>query len=116
MNISVALDRLKDEEVDVIQENIASLLASIEKGLSLFVQSLSSIDAKLLLIIWVVMISPEDRRAKPYALPVQCFPYKSLTNSKPRDMIDQIVKEMKARNNYSIVCCRSCNYRRVQFL
>ena len=50
VNISVALDRLKDEEVDVIQENIASLLASIEKGLSLFVQSLSSIDARLLLI------------------------------------------------------------------
>ena len=98
MNISVVLDRLNDKEVDVIEENIASLLSSIEKGLSLFVQSLSKYRRTAASHIWVIMISPEDRRAKPYALPVQCFPYKSLTNSKARYMIDQVIKEMKVRN------------------
>ncbi len=98
VNVSVVLDRLNEEETDVIQDNIASLLFSIEKGLSLMVQSLSKHKRKAASHICVVMISPEDRRTKPYALPVQCFPYKSLTASTARNMIDQIIKEMKARN------------------
>lgn len=41
------------------------------------------------------MISSEERRKKPYALPVQCVPYKALTDAKIRDLANKIVIEMR---------------------
>ncbi|XP_065889311.1 uncharacterized protein [Dysidea avara] len=43
------------------------------------------------------MISTEDRRRKPYALPVQCVPYKGLSDSKVRDLANNIISEMVKR-------------------
>ena len=40
------------------------------------------------------MISPENRQQKPYALPVQCIPYKSLTAAVARSLINNLVQEM----------------------
>ena len=47
--------------------------------------------------ILVFMISTEDRRRKPYALPVQCVPYKGLSDSKVRDLANNIISEMVKR-------------------
>ena len=43
------------------------------------------------------MISTEDRRKKPYAIPVQCMPYQGLTDSKVRDLANSIISEMAKR-------------------
>ncbi|XP_065892094.1 uncharacterized protein [Dysidea avara] len=47
--------------------------------------------------ILVFMISTEDRRKKPYAIPVQCMPYQGLTDSKVRDLANSIISEMAKR-------------------
>ena len=44
------------------------------------------------------MISPEDRRRKPYAIPVQCIPYRSLTDAKARELASVVICEMVKRN------------------
>jgi len=44
------------------------------------------------------MISNEERDKKPYALPVQCIPYKGLSDSMVRQLANKIIREMNARN------------------
>ena len=47
--------------------------------------------------VLVFMISTEDRRKRPYALPVQCIPYKGLTDAKIRKLANKIITEMTKR-------------------
>ena len=44
-----------------------------------------------------MMISPEERTRKPYALPVQCLAYVSLGDMAVRRICDVLIKEMSAR-------------------
>ena len=43
------------------------------------------------------MISSEDRRRKPYALPVQCIPYKSIGDAAVRELANKIIRETVKR-------------------
>jgi len=43
------------------------------------------------------MISAEDRRRKPYALPTQCIPYVGLSDAKIRELTNKIITEMVKR-------------------
>ena len=43
------------------------------------------------------MISLESRSKKPYALPVQCVPYKSLSDKDCRKLMDGVIIEMHKR-------------------
>ena len=43
------------------------------------------------------MISSEQRNVKPYALPVQCLPYHSINQVVMRQLLSNLVKEMKSR-------------------
>ena len=45
----------------------------------------------------VVMISTEDRKAKPYAMPVQCISYKGLKDAEVRNIANRIIQEMQKR-------------------
>lgn len=47
--------------------------------------------------ILVFMISNEERSKKPYALPVQCIPYKGLSDAKVRELANKIIREMVKR-------------------
>ena len=44
------------------------------------------------------MISCEERRTKPYAIPVQCIPYKGLGDMKVCQLANNIIREMVTRN------------------
>ena len=46
----------------------------------------------------VFMVSPETRRRKPYALPVQLLPYRGLKDSMMRHLTNKLKMEMKSRN------------------
>ena len=48
--------------------------------------------------VLVIMISSEERNVKPYALPVQCIPYVSITHEMMRFLINTLIKEMVGRN------------------
>ena len=47
--------------------------------------------------VLVVMISPEERSKKPYALPVQCMAYDSLGDEAVRSISNKLVNEMATR-------------------
>ena len=47
--------------------------------------------------VFVIMISPEDRRVKPYALPVQLVSYAGLNQSRVRSIINGVIAEMTKR-------------------
>ncbi len=44
-----------------------------------------------------IMISPDDRKRKPYALPVQCIPYVSLNQLQIRVIVTSVGKAMKEK-------------------
>ena len=55
--------------------------------------------------VLAVLISPEGRDRKPYAIPVQLIPYTGLPQAKIRDVISNVVKEMSIRGmNISGMC------------
>lgn len=47
--------------------------------------------------ILAILISPEARNRKPYALPVQMIPYIGLNRSEIRDIINNVISEMSMR-------------------
>ena len=47
--------------------------------------------------IFVLMISSELRDIKPYALPVQYVPCRSITKQQLRQLVSKLVKEMTSR-------------------
>jgi len=64
--------------------------------------------------VLVFMISGEDQRKKPYALPVQCIPYKDLIIAKIRKLANNITSKMvKLKINLQVHRSRSNNY--IQF-
>ena len=48
--------------------------------------------------ILVTMISPSERNQKPYALPLCCIPYSSLTEVQTRVHLNNVISEMNKRN------------------
>ena len=44
------------------------------------------------------MITYEERNKKPYVLPVQCLPYKGISDARVCKLADQIIQEMVKRN------------------
>ena len=66
-------------------------------SLSTFVRNLSRHQRVQATHMFVFMISCDKRDSKPYAVPVQCLPYNSLTHSKLRQLINELIKEMVAR-------------------
>ena len=63
--------------------------------------------------VLVFMISNEERNKKPYALPIQCLPYKGLSDNKVRELANHIIAEMVKRKMkvagndriLLIICC-----------
>ena len=90
--------RLSDGSCDLIQENIARRLTSLRKELSSFVQGLSRYQRTAATHIFVFMISPEGRKRKPYAIPVQCLPYKGMKEKECISLVNRLVQEMNKRN------------------
>ena len=45
----------------------------------------------------MLLISSEERSKKPYALPIQCVPYKGLSDNKVRELANHVIHEMVIR-------------------
>ena len=73
------------------EENFPSQLSSIRKRLAKGVIRHQRTAASHILVF---MISTEDRTKKPYALPIQCVPYKGLSDSKVRDLANNIISDI----------------------
>lgn len=78
-------------------ENIPNQLQVIRRTLTAFIKGVTRQQRTAATHILVFMISEETRRRKPYALPVQCLPYKGLADSKVRSLANEIIREMCKR-------------------
>ena len=94
VNISVVVDKLRLPAAHGEKENIALKVTRLRDEMVRFVKGLSRHQRTAATHLLVVMISPEERRKKPYALPVQCIPYKGLKDSQIRNIVNDVVKEM----------------------
>ena len=78
--------------------NVPSRLQTIRQHATAFVKGVVRHQRNAATHILVFMISPEERNKKPYALPVQCLPYKGISDAKVRMLADEIIQEMVKRN------------------
>ena len=79
-------------------ENVPKKLKSIRQTLVKFIKGVTRHQRTAATHILIFMISNEERRTKPYALPVQCIPYVALSDSKVRQLANNIIHEMTDRN------------------
>ena len=86
-----------DRQDALPEENIPSQVAEIRKKLTNFIKNVTRHRRTPATHILVFMISTEDRRKKPYALPVHCLPYKGIGDTKVRELANKIIREMVKR-------------------
>ena len=95
--ISVAIQVINDPMTDMVKDNVAHRLDNIRESLSTFTRDLSRHQRSPASHIFVMMISSEQRNIKPYAVPVQCLPYHSINQQVMRQLVCNLMKEMKSR-------------------
>lgn len=94
---STLVDKLMDPSYDIIANNLANQISSFRDRVMSFVKTVMKYRREPATHILVVLISPEERNKKPYALAVQCIAYKSIKDSEVRQICNNIVKEMTVR-------------------
>ncbi|XP_065887166.1 uncharacterized protein [Dysidea avara] len=95
--VNLLYSRLEAGQCFWEQENIPRLLTDIRKKLRSFIKGITRHQRTAATHILVFMISQEMRRTKPYAIPVQCIPYKGLSDLKVRELSNRIIEEMTKR-------------------
>lgn len=90
-------DKVDDNVFDWVHSNIAGQLTSLRKALELYVRRISRFRRTPATHVLVVMISPEERNKKPYAIPIQCIPYAGLGDLKLRSIVDKVIEQMTTR-------------------
>lgn len=93
----VLSDKASNPTYDKIRDNFASKLTAYRDKLTSFYASVTRYRRTAATHILIIMISPEDRKKKPYAIPVQCVPYKGLKDMEVRELINKVIQEMVNR-------------------
>ena len=91
------------------QSNVPRKLAQIRERLCELTKRIVHFKREPATHIFVLMISSDARDKKPYALPVQWFPYTGLKESDIRRIVSELCKKMislgmKVSGNSSIMC------------
>ena len=91
------------------QSNVPRKLAQIRERLCELTKRIVHSKREPATHIFVLMISSDSRDKKPYALPVQWFPYTGLKESDIRRIVSELCKKMislrmKVSGNSSIMC------------
>ena len=95
--ITMLSKRIEENQCSWQQENIPKRLKDIRKNMISFIKGVTRHQRTAATHILVFMVSNESRRKKPYAIPVQCLPYKSLSDFKVCELANQIIREMTNR-------------------
>ena len=94
VEIKSLIDVLSKDDADIQSTNLPRRLSSLKTKMTDFVKRLSRFRRTPATHIFVVMVSSELRRKKPYALPVQCLPYAGMTEKDIRRLISDLICEM----------------------
>ena len=97
-DVTRLVTEIKSNDSVWVEKNIPSQLSHIRSSLVSLITGVTRHQRTAATHILVFMISSEERRKKPYALPVQCLPYKGLANSTVRDLVNAIIREMSKRH------------------
>ena len=84
-------------EEGFLARNAPRRLSLLRKKMLEFLQGLYRFRRQAATHVFVLMISPEQRDSKPYAIPVQCIPYVSLKHSMCRNLVNSLITEMHRR-------------------
>lgn len=90
-------DKLMDGNYDKIADNLPSKLCSFRESTLSLLKRVTKYRRVAATHVLIVMISPEERNSKPYALTVQCIAYKSIKDSEMRGICNKLIKEMHGR-------------------
>lgn len=104
-NVNALVGFLEDEESVPPGINLSQSLTKIREQLTIFVRSLYRHKRQPASNIYVMMISSELRQVKPYALPIQRLPYKSIKENTMRTLVGEVVKVMRARGMKVVGMC-----------
>ena len=109
VDISSLKDKLADPQYDTVKENTARTLKLLRSRMAETVTKLSKHQRTAATHIFVVMVSPESRNRKPYALPVQCLPIRALRVQQVRDIVHKLIALMVERQmNVAGTCVCIC--------
>ena len=89
--------KLLQSDYNLITDNFARQLCSFKEKSLTFAKQVVKYRRTPATHILVVMISPEERNKKPYAIPVQCLAYSSLGDEAVRKICDALIKEMTSQ-------------------
>ena len=95
-DVEATLEIVKNPAADYQQCNIPRKLSSIRSKYVDLMKRIIRFKRSPATHVFTFMISSELRNKKPYALPVQCFPYDGLKENDLRRLITQLIKEMVA--------------------
>jgi len=96
-NINLLISKINRDNSSWRVDNIPDQLQVICQTLTTFIKGLTRHQRTAATHVLVFMISEETRRRKPYALPVQCIPYKGLADGKVCDLANDVIREMCKR-------------------
>lgn len=91
------LNRIEQDDCLWEEENIPRQLKNIRQRLIIFIKGATRHKCTAATHVLVFMINGEERKTKPYALPVQCIPYKGLPDIKVHELANNIIQEMVKR-------------------
>ena len=92
----VLADKVNDPAYDPIENNLAREVTVLQEKLTSFVR-VSWYQRTPASHLLVVMIRAEDRKKKPYIIPVQCIAYEGLKDAEVRNVANRIIREMHKR-------------------
>ena len=99
-DIKEVLEKIDQDQDECLwqAENIPRQLTSIRQSPTSFIKGITRHQQTAATHVLVFMISCEERKTKPYAIPVQCIPYKGLGDMKVHQLANNIIQEMVSRN------------------
>ena len=85
------------DEEGFFAANVPRQLSQLREKLLFFIQGVYRFRRTAATHIFVVMISPEQRNRKPYALPVQCVPYATMKHQQCRNLVNKLIDIMEKK-------------------
>ena len=94
---TVLSGKLEDPEYNKVTDNFAHQLNTFQESMVCYVQRVVKYKRIAATHVMAVLISPEERSSKPYALAVQCIAYAKIKDKEVRNICNRVVKEMTVR-------------------
>ena len=115
VEVTSLVEVLSDDQADLMQRNVARRMSELQSRLIVFIRGVTRHQRQAATHILVTLISPSQRNQKPYALPISCIPYHSLTETLTRAHLNEVISEMtkrkmKVAGKNANACIMQCCY------